>query len=71
MSIADDMRRCGYNGWAMEVERLEADLDRLRKTGTSVVQHWAAAAPGEMSAMMDKAVPPLRDALTETPQQED
>lgn len=65
MSIADDMRRCGYNGWAMEVERLEADLKRLRETSNSVVQHWAAADPGEKSGIMDKVVPSLRDALAE------
>lgn len=30
MSIADDMRRCGYNGWAQDVERMEAELARLQ-----------------------------------------
>ena len=38
MSIADDMRRCGYNGWAMEVERLEAERDVL-------ATHLEAAGP--------------------------
>ena len=63
MSIAYDMRRCGYNDWAQEVERLEAELEVIREKSTAVVQHWAAAEQGEMASMMDKSVPPLRDSL--------
>lgn len=43
MSIGNDMRRCGYNGWAQEVERLEAELAVIREKSMAVVQHWGSS----------------------------
>jgi len=46
MSIADDMRRCGYNGWAMEVERLEAERDALAAHVEEVRDAYCRKIPG-------------------------
>ena len=43
----DDMRRCGYNGWA-QGRHLEAELAVIREKSMAVVQHWAAAEQGEI-----------------------
>lgn len=44
-----------------------AENTAMKENIENVLSHWAAAEPGDMSWMMDKCMPSLRDSCIETP----
>ncbi|PNK67765.1 hypothetical protein [Hafnia paralvei] len=48
-------------------DALAAENTAMKENIENVLSHWAAAEPGDMSWMMDKCMPSLRDSCIETP----
>lgn len=48
-------------------DALAAENAAMKENIENVLSHWAAAEPGDMSWMMDKCMPSLRDSCIETP----
>ncbi|MDX6911768.1 hypothetical protein SJZ84_13125 [Hafnia paralvei] len=44
-----------------------AENTAMKENIENVLSHWAAAEPGDMSWMMDKCMPSLRDSYIESP----
>ena len=47
-------------------DALAAENTAMKENIENVLSHWAAAEPGDMSWMMDKCMPSLRDSCIET-----
>lgn len=56
-----------YESVVQQRDALAAENAAMKENIENVLSHWAAAEPGDMSWMMDKCMPSLRDSCIETP----
>lgn len=56
-----------YESVVQQRDALAAENAAMKENIENVLFHWAAAEPGDMSLMMDKCMPSLRDSCIETP----
>lgn len=56
-----------YESVVQQRDALAAENTAMKENIENVLSHWAAAEPGDMSWMMDKCIPSLRDSCIETP----
>ncbi|WP_413476035.1 hypothetical protein [Hafnia paralvei] len=56
-----------YESVVQQRDALAAENTAMKENIENVLSHWAAAEPGDMSWMMDKCMPSLRDSCIETP----
>jgi len=55
-----------YESVVQQRDALAAENAAMKENIENVLFHWAAAEPGDMSWMMDKCMPSLRDSCIET-----